>query len=194
MIICITGMPGSGKSVTADILGKMGFKIIEMGDLIREEMKRNGIKVTNENMRNFAIDIRKRGGNDIVAKLTAKKIKNLRNRGKIAIVGVRNADELSYFRRIFKRFATVEIYAPAKSRYERLEGRGRKDDPKNYNEFKFREKKEGKLGIASAIMSTDYVVLNTGSIADLKKSLKLLVGFLEEKEGNAKRKKSVPGA
>lgn len=178
MILCITGMPGSGKSVAAEILGNMGFEIIEMGDSIRAEMKSKKIEITNENMRNFAISIREKYGNDIVARLTAKRIKKLHKNKNVAIIGVRNADELAYFKKIFSSFSTVEIYAPRKSRYERMEERGRDDDPKSYREFMFREKKEEKLGMSSAIRSTDYVVLNTGSIADLKRSLKFLVGVL----------------
>ena len=35
--VCLTGMPGAGKSSVADSLKERGFYVISMGDVVREE-------------------------------------------------------------------------------------------------------------------------------------------------------------
>ena len=67
MIVCITGMPGSGKSVAADIMKKRGFKVLEMGNVVREMMRKKGIKITNKSIREFALRLREEGGRTAVA-------------------------------------------------------------------------------------------------------------------------------
>jgi len=43
LIFCITGMPGSGKSLVADAAKQLGFRVVSMGDVIREEAERRGV-------------------------------------------------------------------------------------------------------------------------------------------------------
>ena len=88
-------MPGSGKSIAAEAIEKMGFKKIEMGDIVRDKLKRKNIEVTNQSLREFALQIRKQYGKDIVAKWTTKYIGS--RRGNLLIVGIRNSEELDYF-------------------------------------------------------------------------------------------------
>ena len=37
LIVCLTGMPGAGKSTVAIVLKEKGFSVIIMGDIVREE-------------------------------------------------------------------------------------------------------------------------------------------------------------
>ena len=39
LIVCLTGMPGAGKSTVADSLKKKGFLVITIGDIVREEAR-----------------------------------------------------------------------------------------------------------------------------------------------------------
>ena len=39
-IMGITGMPGSGKALVSEIASERGAKIVSMGDIIREEAKK----------------------------------------------------------------------------------------------------------------------------------------------------------
>ncbi len=61
-IVCLTGMPGSGKSTVADSLKKKGFAVIVMGDLVRDEVKRKNIEPTDMNLGNLMLKLRKGGG------------------------------------------------------------------------------------------------------------------------------------
>jgi len=40
LIVCLTGMPGAGKSTIADGLKSKGFDAINMGDAVRTEAKK----------------------------------------------------------------------------------------------------------------------------------------------------------
>jgi len=38
--VCLTGMPGAGKSTVAAVLKEKGFSVIIMGDIVRKEAVR----------------------------------------------------------------------------------------------------------------------------------------------------------
>ncbi|MGC8538885.1 MAG: AAA family ATPase [Candidatus Micrarchaeia archaeon] len=180
MIICITGMRGAGKSSVADILKKKGFAIFEMHDAIISEMKKRKLEINNETMKEFAINIRKRLGPDIVARKTYSMIRRSKNKN-VVITGVRSDAELKYFKSHAKDIVVVSVSAPQKIRFMRLRKRKRSDDVKSMSAFLEREKAEKKLGIVSALNDADYIIANTGTMRDLKKNVDMLINKLEGK-------------
>ena len=70
MILCLTGMPGSGKSTAAEIFAKMGFEVIEGSAIIKEEMRRKGIRVTPESVEVFANRVKSERGKAAFAIMT----------------------------------------------------------------------------------------------------------------------------
>ncbi|MGC8662687.1 MAG: AAA family ATPase [Candidatus Micrarchaeia archaeon] len=176
MIICITGMPGSGKSLAANYLIEKGFEAVEMGDFVREKMKTEGIEITNKNIRDYALYLRKKFGKEIVAKLTINRIKG-KNKN-IVIVGVRSRIEIDYFKKNLGNFYVIALTAPKRLRYKRLKERGRTDDIYTIDEFNYREEKEKKYGMMSAIKSADFVISNTASQKELKKSIDAVIASI----------------
>ena len=49
LIICLTGMPGAGKSTVANSLKEKGFLVITMGDIVREEARQRNLEMTDDN-------------------------------------------------------------------------------------------------------------------------------------------------
>ncbi|MEM2346640.1 MAG: AAA family ATPase [Archaeoglobaceae archaeon] len=49
MIIAFVGYPLSGKSTAAQIAKEFGIPVVVMGDVVREEAKKLGLKETAEN-------------------------------------------------------------------------------------------------------------------------------------------------
>jgi dephospho-CoA kinase len=167
MIICITGLPGAGKTSVAKILQRRGFKAYELGDVVREMMRKQGIPITPDSDKKFTIELRKKHGNLVTVQYLLKKVK-LKRHAKIAIVGVRSKYELDYIKK-HAPVVTIAVVAPAKLRYERIKKRGRPDAPRSLREFIVdRDKKEEKWGLLKAIGSADYVISGAGNIIGLK--------------------------
>ena len=57
-ILAFVGMPASGKSLAASILGESGIKVVNMGDAIREEVVRRGLEPTDTNVGGVGTDLR----------------------------------------------------------------------------------------------------------------------------------------
>ena len=184
MIICITGMPGAGKSLVGEMLAAKGFKEVEMSASVKERMAENGIEVNKDSIRNFSLNARKEYGNDVVARWTIEKIRKLPAKD-ILIVGLRSADEAKYFKTL-ENVTIISVVAPKMMRFDRLVERKREDDPKNYSDFENREEKEKQFGIASAMEHAKYTIRNSGSIDELRSKVGKVLNEIEQREKEEK--------
>lgn len=171
MIIGLTGMPGAGKSEAARLLEERGFRIVEMGNVVRSLMYEEGIAVTNESFRAFASELRQKHGQTFVAQEIVKKLANTEDHEMVCIAGIRSTGEIDYFKSKLNNIKVIAIVAPKETRFFRLKSRGRTDDPKSIGDFEFREQKEEGWGILGAINAADSIVLNTGDITNLNHEL-----------------------
>ncbi len=179
VVIALTGMPGAGKSVMANVARKMGLQVISMGDVVREEAKKRGIPPTPENLGKIMIELRKKYGPEIIAKRCANKIMKLNNRI-VVIDGVRSLFEIEEFKKVSSKVIIIAIHASPKTRFKRLKERGRSDDPKNWMEFHERDFRELKVGIGNVIALADYMIVNEVSIREFKrKAGELLMRLVE---------------
>jgi dephospho-CoA kinase len=160
LMICITGMPGAGKSTVATLLRNYGFSVITMGDAVREEAKLHNLEMTDANLGNLMLELRKDLGPAAVAHLILKKIHRDSNfKGGIVIDGLRCIDEV----KVLKTVGCVKllaIHASAKTRYNHIKQRGRADVPLNDSDFIIRDKRELDVGISEVIALSDEVVSN----------------------------------
>lgn len=125
-IIGFVGMPGSGKSVASDVARSMGLKVVVMGDIIRQEASRLGLKPSDENLGNVGNMLRAKEGPEAVARRTLEAASG----EKIAVIdGLRSEIEADFFRANAEEFHLVEVIAPADTRMKWLTSRGRSDDP-----------------------------------------------------------------
>ena len=79
-IICITGMPGAGKSTVCKIAKTLGFEIIHMGNKVRLEAKKRNLELTADNLGKLMISLREENGSAAIAKLCINDIKISRNK------------------------------------------------------------------------------------------------------------------
>ena len=160
ILICVTGMPGSGKSVVSRIISSiLNAKIISMGDVVREEASRRGVPQDIISMTKFAEELRRKYGKDIIARMTLKHIEDKGLSGIIIIDGVRSLDEVKVFNS-YGKVIIVAVHASPRTRYERLRNRGRRDDPKDWSEFLIRDNKELSFGIGNVIALADMMIIN----------------------------------
>jgi len=86
-------MPGAGKSTVASVAQSMGFEIINMGDAVREEARRQNLELSDANLGNLMLSLRKKYGQAAVAELCADKIRNSKS-GYFVIDGIRSTYEI----------------------------------------------------------------------------------------------------
>jgi len=164
-LILITGMAGSGKTTLSGILRESGHRVVTMGDVIRDQAQQLGLEPTPENMGLLASEIRKEGL-DAVAKRCIQMLKREPD-GLVIVDGIRSLAEVEAFTDVFE-VVLIAVWASPLSRFKRLTRRGRSDDPKTWEEFKERERRELGFGIGEAIASSDYLIKNDDGIDSLE--------------------------
>ncbi len=170
-IIASTGMPGCGKGAFLRHVTKRGIPSIVMRTVVEDEMREKGIEVTNKNLREYATSLRKKKGNNIVARMCIPKIEKM-NSDIILIDGIRGISEVETFKEEFgDDFVMVAIVASEKTRFERLKQRGEKWDMKTFEEFKWRDEKELSWGLGEAIEKADYSIDNTSTLEEFRKNI-----------------------
>lgn len=168
VFICITGMPGSGKSLVVSSIKHLADMSISMGDVIRREAVKRGIKPTSKSLMELAKEVRREYGSNYVA---LEVIKEASKTGAKAVIvdGVRSLDEVNTFKG-FGDVYLIAIHSSPKTRFLRLSGRGREGDPKDWYEFVRRDMAELELGVGSVIALADLMIVNEDlSIDDLTK-------------------------
>lgn len=180
-LILITGMPGSGKTTVAKMMGEKGFPVVSMGDAVREEAEARGIGKSIFEMSRFMVELRKELGENAVAMLVEKKIE--KTGGSIIIVdGVRSLKEVEYFKSRGYSVTKVGVLSPTGVRYRRLSKRNRSDDSKIFEDLEKRDMIEISVGIGEVIALSDVYILNESSLEDLRKNtLKKLREILSRK-------------
>jgi dephospho-CoA kinase len=176
MNILVVGMPGSGKEEFAIEAGKHGYEIVRMGDVVRNYVKSLGLNLENSIVGKIANEERANNGMDIWARRT---INNIHSNNTV-IDGIRNIEEIQFFKEHLKeKFIVVGIFANEKKRYERIKNRNRPDDPKNFEEFKERDRRELSWGLATVFILADLMLVNTESLDIFKKDIIKLLNSLE---------------
>ena len=171
ILIGVAGMPGAGKAAIRKMVKEMGYPVVVMGDEIREEVKRRGLKPTPQNLGMVMLKLREEKGPAIVAEHCVPKIK--RTKAKIVIVdGIRSLHEVEEFKRHLPKFFLIAIHASPQTRFKRLFRRRRSDDPKNWETFLERDSRELGVGLGNVIATADHVIVNEGTKSQLKKGVR----------------------
>lgn len=171
IVVGVAGMPGAGKATVKEMVQKMGYSMVVMGDEIREETKRRKLKPTPGNIGMVMLKLREKEGPCVVAKRCIPKIEKAK--GKVVIVdGIRSPDEVKEFKKSFPNFTLIAIHSSPKTRYQRLFQRKRSDDPKDWKNFMERDLRELNVGLGKAIATADCMIVNEGTKAQLKRRIR----------------------
>ena len=163
-IILIVGMPGSGKTYAANIIKKeFGAKVINSGDIIREEIERRGLKYSPMADAAVAHWFHQYGREAILVQKVYEKI--MRSRKKLIIVeGFRNIDQLQILEDLLDhKVSVIAIKCHFRLRWKRELERGRfgKEETKEY--IRNRDISEKHRGIQGIIGKARYEIHNNGN-------------------------------
>ncbi len=180
VVIGLAGMPGAGKSLIVDAARELGFAIVVMGDVIREETLKNGLELTPENVGKVMLELRKKGGNAIVAEKSIPKIEE-QTSSKVLVDGLRSLFEVEAFKAHFPRFITIAVHASQKTRFDRLRNRSRSDDSNAWEVFHERDMRELSVGLGNVIAMAEYIIMNDNSAEQCRSVAVDLLRGIEEK-------------
>lgn len=177
LIVCITGMPGAGKTTVAKALAN-SFRVISMGDVIRKEAEKQNVEPTDTNLGNIMLKLREEYGLGAVAYLISKEIE--KDNSDLIIDGLRSLEEVNVLKK-YGKVKILAIHAPKEKRLVYLKERKRSDAPINLEEFEKRDKRELEVGIGEAISYADCIIMNDGSIEELQtKALEVIKRWKKE--------------
>lgn len=177
MIIGLTGTNGAGKTTVADHLKQKGFAYFSLSDVLRDELKKQNIPETRENLINMGNKLRSEFGANILAKRIIKKIDLTKN---TIVDSIRNAEEVKELKKL-KDFIFIAVDAPIELRHKRLKERfGRKEEHKTLEQFREQEQKEfsgdkTKQQLGICMKMANKVILNGGTITELKKEVEGII-------------------
>ena len=180
VILGLVGMPGAGKGVFRKIIQRLGFPVIIMGDIVREEAKRRKLRSTAQNLGSIMLNLRELEGQAAIAKRCITKVKNL-SQNLIVIDGLRSLFEVEEFRKDFPTFIIIAIHASPRTRYKRLLRRKRSDDSPNWETFLTRDIRELEIGVGSVISIADHMIVNEGTMTQLRNRIMQVLVKVTEK-------------
>lgn len=204
-IIGFVGLPGSGKGEASKIARQMGLMVLVMGDVIRQEAARQGLKPTDQNLGCIGNALRAAEGPDAVAKRIFE-MALATGKDLVVVDGLRSREEADFFAAHADEFYLVEVCAPAEARLKWLAARGRPDDPGRSPEdadlkdtnadlkivsscrepnlqaaaaLEQRECRELGWGMCDAMKIADMKLRNDGNLEELREDVRRLLDLLQ---------------
>ncbi len=179
LVVGLAGMPGSGKSLVVETAAALGFGVVVMGDVVREETLKRGLELTPKNVGRVMLELRRKGGASVVADKCIPKIEQ-QECAKVIVDGVRSLSEVDAFKEHFSSFSLIAVYASPETRFNRVYRRQRSDDPDGWEVFRERDLRELGVGLGDAIALAEYLVVNETSKAKAKAAVKRFIQRIEE--------------
>jgi len=172
-------MPGAGKSTIAEGLKPKGYDIINMGNAVREEVKKRNLEPTRSNLGKLMLELREQNGQGAIAELIKPEIESS-TANVILIDGVRSTDEIQVLRQLGN-VKLLAIHASTDTRFDFLQKRGRSDDPQTKDHFEERDNRELGVGISNPIALSDYAISNIGITKDklIETAFKIIQSWIE---------------
>ena len=178
-IVCVVGMPGSGKSVVSDELAKNGFAFLRFGQITLDKIIEQGLEINEANERSTREELRKKHGMAAFAILNIPKIDKFLEKSNVVVDGLYSWSEYKVLKEKYKdTMYVLSVFAPPKMRYGRLEERSAENDKEQ--RFRSFTKKEAaardfaeieNLEKGGPIAMADFTIVNVGSVEELKKNV-----------------------
>ena len=176
----LAGMPGSGKSLVVEAAKELGYAIVVMGDVIREETSKRGLELTPQNVGKVMLELRAEGGNTVVAKKCIPKIE-AQTSSKVLVDGLRSLYEVDEFKAHFAKFTVVAVHASPETGLTALSSRKRSDDPWAGRFFMNGTCGSSALGLGNVIAMAEEMIVNDNSVEEVKGKVVEALGRIEEK-------------
>ena len=180
IVVGLAGMPGSGKSLVVETARELGYAIVVMGDVIREETTKLGLELTPQNVGKVMLQLRVDGGVAVVAQKCIPKIE-AQTSSKVLVDGLRSLYEVDAFKAHFAKFSIAAVHASPETRFNRLFNRRRSDDPSGWEVFRDRDMRELSVGLGNVIAMAEQMIVNDNNVEKIKPKVAEALRRIEEK-------------
>ena len=162
-------MPAAGKEEFLHAAVGLGYTVVRMGDVVRDEARQRNLPIRDAVVGTMAAEERRRHGPTIWAERTIPRVTGER----VLIDGVRSLPELAAFREAFGRDLVIfAVVASPETRWERVVRRHRPDDATTWEEFRQRDLREIGWGLDKVIASADITLVNEGTLEEFYASVR----------------------
>jgi dephospho-CoA kinase len=177
-VVAIVGMAGAGKTEVARLFEKEGFNRIRFGDITDEEVRKQGLKLNEENERCVRESLRKKYGMAAYAMLNLLRIDLALKQTSVVIDGLYSWEEYTFLQNYYRdRFWVVAVWASPQTRYARLSNRGER--PLTGDEAAGRDRAEIEgINKSGPIAIADFTILNESTLNSLKREVKRTISAL----------------
>ena len=179
LVVCVTGMPGAGKSTIAEVGQGLGYEVFRMGDDVRMEAEKRNVQPNDANLGAIMMELRQKSGPVAIARLCEQRIEKDSKSKLIIIDGIRNVNEFIEFRKLGNALL-IAVHTSPLRRFNFLKERGRTDSPSDFKSFEARDRRELSVGVGEAIALADDILVNSGTLAELKTSAAKLLQTLKQ--------------
>ncbi len=181
MIIGVAGTHGSGKDTMAAYLMKKGFGHYSHSDVLREDLRSQGIEVTRENLVSYGNKLRAEKGPDILT----RRIQAMLKKGKdYVITSIRNEAEVKAWQEL-KDFKLVWVDASEELRFKRFMARHERSSEsqkeQTFNDFLSAEKREwenddpNKQQLKRCKALANETIINDSTLENFHKKIDILL-------------------
>lgn len=181
-IIGLVGETGSGKDTFCQHIQKTVKKPVfcfRFSDPLSEILKILFAEIKKEDQQWLGKILRKRYGNDILAKSMAQRIKNIK-KGIIILNGIRYWEEYKMIKNL--KGKVIYITANPQLRWQRLRKRGeKKDDFSSFEKFLERERAKTEILIPKIGQKADFKIKNNGSFTSFYREIRRVIKKLKIK-------------
>ena len=164
LVVCLTGMPGAGKSTIVSKLKEEGYETFSLGDGVRAEAKRQNLEPTGENLGKLMLELRQKNGPGAIAELIKESIQKS-NHEIIIIDGIRSIHEINVLKETGN-LKLLAVEASSETRFNFLTQRKRSDDPLTREKFEERDNREISVGLQKIIELADETIENNNVTID----------------------------
>ncbi|MBN1385751.1 AAA family ATPase [Candidatus Woesearchaeota archaeon] len=165
----IVGLPGSGRTTTAEYISDKGFSYIKLGKIIDDEVVRRGMKPTRESKARIRQEFIDQYGSAAYAVLNLPEIDRLREEGRDVVIDcLLSWSEYKFLKKRYMNLVLIGVFSPASTRYQRL------SEAKNltHDQAKLKDKKMiEEFDMGGPIVMADVMVLNQGDLNALYRKI-----------------------
>ena len=177
-IIGISGTNGSGKDTVSLLISELlNFQFVSLGQMLRDELKKQGKSLTRDSTRELSNQLETTNGPDVLVQMALEKFDPTKFNG-IVISSLRNVFEADKIKELGGLILWID--ADPQIRWQRVQKRdnNRPDDRASFSNFILAENNEmnpsptnHNLNVMAVKPKANHEIFNNGDLLSLKSSL-----------------------